>query len=95
MQQFLTILTFYRPFVLWSLMINVCIAIIYPFIIPAITTKLFLAVFVWYLVSETNARRRLDFYRRLGISPIRLFSILFVVDIFLTIGFLEVVKAYI
>ncbi|MBT8258151.1 MAG: hypothetical protein KJO49_06735 [Bacteroidia bacterium] len=95
MQQFLTILTFYRPFVLWSLMINVCIAIIYPFIIPAITTKLFLAVFVWYLVSETNARRKLDFYRRLGISPIRLFSILFVVDIFLTIGFLEVVKAYI
>ncbi|NNF82388.1 MAG: hypothetical protein HKM99_06555 [Flavobacteriaceae bacterium] len=95
MQQFLTILTFYRPFVLWSLMINVCIAIIYPFIIPAITTKLFLAVFVWYLVSETNARRKLDFYRRLGISPIRLFSILFVVDILLTIGFLEVVKAYI
>ena len=94
MQQFLTILTFYRPFVLWSLFINVGIAIVYPFIIPAITTKLFLAVFVWYLVSETSARKRLEFYKRLGISTFRLFSILFIVDILLTIAFLEVVGAY-
>ncbi|MBT8254709.1 MAG: hypothetical protein HKN00_14400 [Flavobacteriaceae bacterium] len=95
MQQFLTILAFYRPFVMWSLLVNIAIAIIFPFIIPAIATKLFLAVFVWYLVSETNARHKLKFYKRLGIHPIRLFTILFVVDISLTVGFLQVVKAYI
>ncbi|MBT8271239.1 MAG: hypothetical protein HKO90_07980 [Flavobacteriaceae bacterium] len=95
MQQFLTILAFYRPFVVWSLMVNIAIAIIFPFIIPAITTKLFLAVFVWYLVSETGARHKLNFYKRLGISSIRLFTILVIVDVLITVAFLQVVKAYI
>ena len=95
MQQFLTILAFYRPFVIWSLVVNILIAIIFPSIIPAITTKLFLAVFVWYLVTETGARRKLNFYKRLGISSIRLFTILVIVDVLITVAFLQVVKAYI
>lgn len=95
MQQLLTILAFYRPFVLWSFAVNIAITIINPFIIPAIVTKLLLAVFVWYIVKETNARRRLTFYKNLGITPIKLFSILFLVDIFITITFLIVIKEYI
>ncbi|MBT8266351.1 MAG: hypothetical protein KJO41_11290 [Bacteroidia bacterium] len=95
MQQFLTILAFYRPFVVWSFIVNIAIAIVNPFVIPAIITKLFMTVFVWYLVTETNARRKLTFYKNLGISPFKLFSVLFLFDISMTIGFLVVIKEFI
>ena len=95
MQQFLTILAFYKPFVIWSFLVNIAIAVLNPFIIPAIITKMFLAVFVWFLVKETNVKHKLNFYSKLGISPVKLFSILFIVDITMTIGFLEVIKEYI
>ena len=95
MRQFISILAFYRPFVLWSFVVNIAIAIVNPFIIPAIVTKLLLTIFVWYLVNETNAKRKLVFYRRLGISTIKLFSILFLMDISITISFIVVIKEYI
>ena len=94
MQQFLTILAFYRPFVVWSFVINAILGFINPLIIPAIVTKLFLTVFVWYIVTETNAKRKLTFYKNLGISPIKLFSILFLVDISITVSFLVVFKEF-
>lgn len=95
MQQFLTILAFYRPFVLWSFLVNIAITIVNPFLVPAIATKLMLAVFVWYICKETNAKRKLTFYKNLGISPLKLFSVLFLVDIFITITFLIVIKEYV
>jgi len=95
MQQLLSILIFYRPFVIWSFIVNIAIAIINPFIIPAIITKLLLTIFVWYLVNETNANRKLIFYNNLGISTIKLFSVLFLVDIFITIIFLIVIKEFV
>lgn len=95
MQQFLTILAFYRPFVLWSLLVNIAITIVNPYMVPAIATKLLLAIFVWFIVTETNARRKLTFYKNLGISPIKLFSVLYIVDIFITITFLIVIKEYV
>lgn len=95
MQQFLTILAFYRPFVIWSFLVNIAITIVYPFIMPAIITKLFLVIFVWYLARETNFRRKLCFYKNLGISPFRLFSVLFVFDVLITICFLVVIKEFI
>lgn len=95
MQRFLTILAFYKPFVIWSFVINIAITIVNPFIIPAIITKLLLTIFVWYFVNETHARRKLIFYNNLGISSIKLFSVLFLIDIFITIGFIEIIKEFI
>ncbi|OUR92195.1 hypothetical protein A9Q87_06860 [Flavobacteriales bacterium 34_180_T64] len=94
MQHFLTILAFYRPFVIWSFVINALIGFFNPEIIPAIITKLFLTIFVWYLVTETNAKRKLAFCKNLGISTLKLLSILFIVDILLTISFLVVFKEF-
>ena len=54
-----------------------------------------MTVFVWYLVKETNARRKLTFYKNLGISPLKLFSTLFLFDVAITIGFLVVIKEFI
>ena len=95
MQRFLAILAFYRPFVFGSIIVNIAITIVNPFIIPAVITKLLLTVFVWYLVNETRARRKLIFYNNLWISSVKLFSILFLIDIFITIGFIEVIKEFI
>ncbi len=94
MQRFLTILAFYKPFVVWSFLVNVTLGFFNPHFAPAIVTKLFLTVFVWYLVNETHAKRKLTFYKNLGISTLMLFSTLFLVDIILTIGFLTVFKEF-
>ena len=95
MKQLFTILIFYKPYVVWSLIVNICIAIICPAIISAITTKLLLTIFIWFLVKETRVKHKLYFYNKLGISTIKLFSILFLIDISFTIGFLEVIKEYV
>lgn len=95
MQRFLTILAFYKPFVVWSFVINIALTIVNPYIIPAVITKLLLTVFVWYLCNETHAKRKLIFYNNLGISSIQLFSVLFFIDAAITIGFLEVIKEFI
>jgi hypothetical protein len=95
MQKLLTILAFYKPFVIWSFLVNIAITVVNPFIVPAIVTKLMLTVFVWYFVNETNTKRKLIFYNNLGISSIKLFSVMFFIDIFITIGYLILIKEYI
>lgn len=94
MQRFLAILAFYKPFVVWSSIITAFIGFFNPHLVPAIVTKLFLTVFAWYYVRETPNKRKLTFYKNLGISPIRLFSSMFIVDCILTIGFLIVFKEF-
>jgi len=95
MQQLISILSFYKQFVLWSFVINIAIAIVFPFVSTAILTKLLLTIFVWYMVSETGAKRKLISYKSLGVSTFKLFSILFLVDIFFTITFIVVIKEFI
>ena len=95
MQQLLSILTFYRSFVVWSFLVNIAITIINPHIIPAILTKLLLTIFVWYLLNETNAKRKLIFYKNLGISTLKLLSVLFFIDCIITISFLVVIKEFV
>ena len=94
MHRLLTILAFYKPFVTWSFIANFIVAFFSTQIIPGIITKLFLTVFAWYYVHETNQRRKLTFYKNLGISPLKLFSTLFILDIILTIIFLIIFKEF-
>jgi len=95
MQQLLSIFTFYRPYVIWSFVVNIAIAIVYPFVFTAILTKLLLTIFVWYMVNETSAKRKLMFYKNIGVSTFKLFSVLFLVDMVITITFIIVIKEFI
>lgn len=95
MQQLLSILAFYRPYVIWSFVVNITIAIVYPFVFTAILTKLLLTIFVWYIVNETSAKRKLMFYKNIGVSTFKLFSVLFLVDMVITITFIIVIKEFI
>ena len=94
MHRLLAILAFYKPFVVWSFIVTAIIAFFNPHLAPAIVTKLFLTVFAWYYVSETPNKRKLTFYKNLGISSFKLFSIIFIVDCILTVIFLTVFKEF-
>ena len=94
MQRLLAILAFYKPFVVWSFIVTAIIGFFNPHVAPAIVTKLFLTVFAWYYVSETPNKRKLTFYKNIGISPLKLFSYMFIVDCILTISFLIVFKEF-
>ena len=95
LQRFEAILLFYKPYVLWSFAINILIVIFNPHIIPTIITKLFLTIFIWYLISETSSKKKLIFYKNLGISSFQLFASLFLIDIFITLAFLMVIQEFI
>ncbi len=94
MYRFLAILTFYKQFVVWSFIANAIIGFFNPVIAPALITKLFLTVFAWYYVSETNNKRKLTFYKNLGISTLKLFSVVFIVDCIFTIIFITILKEF-
>ncbi len=94
MYRFLAILTFYRPFVVWSFIVNAIIGFFNPVIVPALVTKLFLTVFAWYYVSETRNKRKLTFYKNLGISSLKLFFVIFILDSILTVIFLTIFKEF-
>ncbi len=94
-QHFGAILLFYRPYVIWSFIINIVITILSPQIFPAILTKLFLTILLWFLVNETHAKRKLNFYRNLGISSLRLFTSIFIIDVLIMIAYLSFIKVFI
>lgn len=61
MQQLISIMAFYRSYVLWSFFINIFIVIVNPNIFAAIVTKLLLTIFLWYLVNETSEKTKAHF----------------------------------
>jgi len=95
MRQLSSILLFYRPFMIWSFGINTLLAILEYDIVPFFLIKLFLVVFLWYIIKETHVKRKLIFYKNLGISTFKLFSFLYIIDLFLSIPFLLVLKEFI
>ena len=94
MRQFIFIWAFYKPYAIWSLAITALIGFFNPDITPALITKAFLTVFLWYLVNETRARRKLVFYKNFGISSFKLFAVLFLIDSFITTAYLLVFKNF-
>jgi hypothetical protein len=93
-QRFGAILLFYKPYFLWSLAINILLIILkYNLFILSIV-KILLIGFLWYFITETNGKRKLIFYNNLGISSLRLFSTLFLIDIFITLLFFNLITAF-
>ena len=95
MQQLFSIFVFYRPLILWSFGINTFLSFMNYDVIPILIIKLFLVIFLWYISNETSAKRKLIFYKNLGISTLKLFSFLFIFDLFLSIPFLLVLKVFV
>jgi len=94
MRQFLVIWSFYKPYALSSLAITIVMGFINPSIGPILVIKAFLTVFLWYVVNATRIKRKLIFYNNFGISSIKLFAMLFLIDSFITIVYLLVFKNF-
>lgn len=94
-QRFGAILLFYRSYFIWSFIINIVFTFVNHHIVPAILTKLFLTIILWHFVKDSNAKHKLTFYNKLGISSFRLFSSIFIMDILIMIVFLSFVKVFI
>lgn len=95
MQQLSSIFLFYRPFILWSFGINIFLSLIGYNLLPIFLIKLLLTIFLWYFLNETSAKRKLVFYKNLGISTFKLFLFLYVIDVFLSIPFLFLLKEFV
>ena len=95
MNQLFSIFVFYRPFIFWSFGLNIIFSFLKYDIIPILIVKLLLVVFLWFFINETNAKRKLIFYKNLGISTFKLFSLLFMIDLLLSIPFLLLLKEFI
>ena len=95
MNQLFSIFVFYRPFIFWSFGLNIILSFLKYDMIPILIAKLLLVVFLWYFLNETNAKRKLVFYKNLGVSTFKLFSLLFIIDLFLSIPFLLILKEFI
>ena len=94
MQQFFSLFTLYKPFVLWSVGINMVLSFLKYDIIPILIVKLLLVVFLWYFLNEILAKQKLSIFKKLDISTLKLFSYLFVIDLFLSIPFLFILKEF-
>ena len=95
MKQFISIYVFYRPFILWSFGISILFSIIGYSLIPILLIKLILLIFIWYLLTNTHKNKELMFYKNLGISNIKLFSSIFLIDIILNLPILLIFKEFV
>lgn len=88
MKRLFVLFDFYKQFIIASLIANIIIGTINPNYAAAIATKLFLTGFAWYFMTETTNKRKLTFYKNLGISTPLLFSFVFIADSFFTFIFI-------
>ena len=95
MQQLSALFIFYRPYILWSFSLNMFLSLIGYSLFPIFLIKLALVAFLWYLMNETNAKRKLIFYKNLGLSTFKLFSYIFIIDFILSLPFLLIVQEFI
>lgn len=88
MRQLQSIFVFYSQFIFWSLAINLAFGLFNFHLVPALIAKLLLTILVWYLIKQTKANDTFLFYKNLGISELKLFSMTFLVDSLITLSFL-------
>tara|TARA_R110000850_G_scaffold37947_1_gene99517 strand:+ start:754 stop:1044 length:291 start_codon:yes stop_codon:yes gene_type:complete len=82
--RFGAILLFYKPYIIWSVGITILLLSLGSEFPVICISKLFLTGFLWYFLSETTAKRKLLFYKNLGISSFKLFGIIYIIDILIT-----------
>lgn len=95
MQQFSSIFLFYRPFFVWSYGVNFLLLLLGFDVIPLFLVKIFLVLFLWYFITETQAKQKLIFYKNLGVSTFKLFLLFFLIDAILSLPFILILKEFV
>ena len=94
-KQVLSILNYYKSMAFWSFIVTLAITIINPELILALSTKLFLIFVLWFLISDRKVRQRIRFYKIRGVSNLKFFTVLFLIDCTFTSAFLVLIKGFI
>lgn len=81
--------------VVWSFIVTFCSLVINLEPLIIIATKLFLILGLWFMISDRNIRQRVGFYKISGVSNIKFFAVIFIVDSVLTALFLSIVQGFI
>lgn len=80
---------------MWSFLATLIITVVAPKIIPALLTKLFLTLIFWWLINDINTRKKLGFYKMVGVSNFKLVLSLYAVDTILTCSFILLIQGFI
>ena len=90
--QLISIFHFYKPFLTWSVIINLLFVLLKtPDVILVLIVKFLLLLFTYYIIIETKGKQKLTFYKILGISDIKLFLVVYVIDAIITFIFLKLI----
>ncbi|SFD20176.1 hypothetical protein SAMN04487987_10657 [Algibacter pectinivorans] len=95
LHQFKAILIYYKALATWSFLATIILTAVIPKIIPALLTKLFLMLIYYWIINDINMRKRIGFYKMVGVSNLKLVMHLYLIDCILTCSFLLVIKCYI
>jgi len=94
LRQFKSIIFYYKPLLVWSIVINFLIAVAHYNIFYALALKFFLIGLLWYILKERQIRKKLHFYKIVGISNLKLFTTIFLLDCLITIPFFLLLKCF-
>tara|TARA_R110000751_G_scaffold95971_2_gene187414 strand:- start:584 stop:874 length:291 start_codon:yes stop_codon:yes gene_type:complete len=94
-KQVLSILNYYKSMAFWSFIVTLAIIAINPELILALSTKLFLIFVLWFMISDRKVRQRLGFYKIRGVSNIKFFTVIFLIDCTVTSAFFTLIKEFI
>ncbi len=95
LSQFRAILFYYRPLALWSFTVTILLTVYSPEIISALLTKLFLMILFWLMINDRSMRKKIKFYKMVGVSNFKLVLALYVIDCLITCSFLLLIKGFI
>lgn len=95
MRLLVSVLSFYKSFILFSFGINIVLLILGFSLTPIIIAKLLIVINLSYIINASKARKKLVFYKNLGISSFKLFGIVFIIDLLLTTLFVLIIKSFI
>ncbi|AUC82220.1 hypothetical protein CW733_08800 [Lacinutrix sp. Bg11-31] len=95
LNQFRAILFYYKPIAIWSFVVTILITIYNPGIVCALLTKLFLMLLFLLMINDRSMRRKLKFYKMVGVSNFKLVATLYAIDSLITCSFLLLIKGFI
>ncbi|QRM89612.1 hypothetical protein FG167_10370 [Lacinutrix sp. WUR7] len=88
------ILAYYKPLFVWSFTINLIVLIISQSFVLTILTKLFVVILFWLLLKDASVRRRIGFYKMVGVSNVKLLCFLFLIDCSVSLVFIFLIKGF-
>jgi hypothetical protein len=90
-----SIFVYYKPLFLWSFAINLIILIMSQSYALTLCAKLFLVILFWLLLKDFGVRRKIGFYKMVGVSNFKLLGIIYIIDCLVMLTFLLLIKGFV